>query len=164
MSMEIGEGAPLSGGDNGFTLIEILIVVVILGVLAAIVTIAVTSVTAAAPRSACRTDFSTVETAVEGYKAEFGNYPTAGVSPGLGTGTDNAIAALLTQSSVGGTSVGPWMKEAPYSQGHYQIVVETDGSGNIDVYSAPASLPVIDDSTNGGVLVGAGIGGCNSAT
>ena len=55
--------------DKGFTLVELLIVIVILGVLAAVVVFAVGGITDKGQTSACKADMSTVATAEEAYYA-----------------------------------------------------------------------------------------------
>lgn len=62
--------------DRGFTLIELLIVIIILGVLAAVVVFSVRGITNNSDDAACKTELRTVETAVEAYYAEEGEYPT----------------------------------------------------------------------------------------
>src|SRR5947208_8693824 len=61
--------------DEGFTLIELMIVIVILGVLAGIVLFAVGGITDRGTSAACKTDVSTIETGVEAYFAKTGVYP-----------------------------------------------------------------------------------------
>ena len=56
--------------DGGFTLIELLIVIIILGVLAAIVVFSVRGITQNGEEAACKTEFRTVNTAIEAYYAE----------------------------------------------------------------------------------------------
>jgi general secretion pathway protein G len=62
--------------DRGFTLVELLIVIVILGVLATVTVFAVSGITDRGNQSACKADVKTVEVAVEAYYAEKGSYPT----------------------------------------------------------------------------------------
>jgi general secretion pathway protein G len=71
--------------ERGFTLVELLIVIVILGILAGIVVFAVGNLTSSAKTNACNTEKSTIITADEAYKAQTGSYTdTAGlVSTGL---------------------------------------------------------------------------------
>ncbi len=59
--------------DKGFTLVELLIVIVILGILATITVFAVRGITDQGQTSACDADQKTLQTAVEAYYAQFGN-------------------------------------------------------------------------------------------
>ncbi len=68
------------GDEGGFTLIELLIVIVILGILAAIVVFAVQNLSSSSAKASCGSDFKTVETAVEAYKSQMGNYPSGTAS------------------------------------------------------------------------------------
>jgi general secretion pathway protein G len=95
-------------GEGGFTLIELLIVIVILGVLAAIVVFAVQNLTHQSAQSACQSDYKTVETAAEAYKAQEGAYP----------------AAIANLTAVAGDGNGPWLKDAP-SSSKYSITIGT---------------------------------------
>ncbi len=57
--------------DKGFTLVELLIVIVILGILATVTVFAVRGITDRARRTACKADEATLQTAVEaGLRAE----------------------------------------------------------------------------------------------
>jgi general secretion pathway protein G len=58
---------------KGFTLVELLVVIVILGILAAVVVFAVSGITDNAEKNACESEIRTVKTAVEAYRAEFPN-------------------------------------------------------------------------------------------
>ena len=60
--------------ERGFTLVEMLIVIVILGILAGIVVFAVGNLTSSAKTNACATEKSTIVTADEAYKAQNGSY------------------------------------------------------------------------------------------
>ena len=94
--------------DGGFTLIEILIVIVILGILAAIVVAAVVDMTSESSVAACQANYKTVETAQEAYRSQVGVPATS-------------YTDLETQT-VGLTraTVGPWLREAPPTN-HYTI-------------------------------------------
>ena len=61
--------------EQGFTLAELLVVVVFLGILAAVVVFAVGNSTDNAKASACDAERSTLETAIEAYRAQTGDYP-----------------------------------------------------------------------------------------
>ncbi len=173
MTVAIGRGAP--GGDmkdrlsqrrsdEGFTLFELLIVIVILAILAGIVVFSVGSSNANAATSACQSDAKTLENALEEYKSAVGVYPgdptlqTSASNPPA-TGNGNTWAHMLTTPSPvygvlgnvtaanpsgnwtapNGVSVGALMRELPSTQ-EYQIV--TDGQGGVYVYPpAPAHIP-----------------------
>jgi prepilin-type N-terminal cleavage/methylation domain-containing protein len=58
--------------DKGFTLVELLIVIVILGILATVTVFAVRGITDQGQESACAADQKTLETAVEAWYAQHG--------------------------------------------------------------------------------------------
>jgi type II secretion system protein G len=88
------------GDEGGFTLIELLIVIVILGVLAAIVVFAVQNLTGQSATAACQAEYKTVETALESYKAQVGNYPAAFTN-----------LQSTNVPAVGGGTAGPWLRD-----------------------------------------------------
>jgi general secretion pathway protein G len=63
--------------EAGFTLVELLIVIVIMGILAGIVVFAVGNLTSSASSNACKTEADTLTTAAEAHKATYGSYPAA---------------------------------------------------------------------------------------
>lgn len=60
--------------DDGFTLVELLIVIVILGILAAVVVVAVSGINDRGQASACQTDAQSIRTAQEAYWSQKGSY------------------------------------------------------------------------------------------
>jgi general secretion pathway protein G len=128
------------GEEGGFTLIELLIVIVILGILAAIVVFAVQNLTKESSQASCGSDYKTVETATEVFKSQVGYYPgdtniTATLTAGSGS-TDPGINTLLGTGTVGGNTVGPWLKDDPKNVGHYSITVNNAGTGAITVHDS----------------------------
>ena len=71
--------------DKGFTLVELLIVIVILGILATVTVFAVRGITDKGTTSACQADQKTLETAVEAWYA----LPATGVGARTDAGADN---------------------------------------------------------------------------
>lgn len=61
--------------QKGFTIVELLIVVVIIGILAAIVVVAYNGITSQANDSAVESDLATIAKKLEIYKVENGSYP-----------------------------------------------------------------------------------------
>ena len=59
--------------DKGFTLVELLIVIVILGILATVTVFAVRGITDKGKTSACTADQNTLQTGMEAYYAQNGN-------------------------------------------------------------------------------------------
>ena len=112
-------------GDKGFTLVELLIVIVILGVLAGIVVFSVRFIDNHGENAACKTDLRDVQSAVEAYYSKFGQYPPAGIGSEADIGTPNADDSLI------GAGV---LRDAP-RPGNWSI----DGNGIVTVTGAACS-------------------------
>lgn len=61
--------------EKGFTIVELLIVIVVIGILAAIVVVAYNGVTNRAKTTKAESTASSITSKVEAYNAEIGNYP-----------------------------------------------------------------------------------------
>lgn len=125
--------------EAGFTLVELLVVVVILGVLAGIVVFAVGGLTTNSVQAACKSDYKSVEVAVETFKAQEGIYPTAGQN-GI-SGSDAVAGLMLTDTSVT-PNVGPWLRDQPTNGQHYRIIAATDGTGKVQVYTSTGGATI----------------------
>ena len=84
--------------ERGFTLVELLIVIVILGILAGIVVFAVGNLTSNAKTNACATEKTTVHTAVEAYKAQNGSYPSGATPTARYTALNSSSAGTLLKT------------------------------------------------------------------
>lgn len=62
--------------EHGFTLVELLVVIVIIGILAALVVFGISNVTDRGQDSACKADERALVAAMETYLAKNGSYPT----------------------------------------------------------------------------------------
>jgi prepilin-type N-terminal cleavage/methylation domain-containing protein len=89
--------------DKGFTLVELLIVIVILGILATVTVFAVRGITDKGKTSACSADKKTLEVAVETYYAKFGSAAGAPSTSDLVTAgflVDNATPKYTVTNGV----------------------------------------------------------------
>jgi prepilin-type N-terminal cleavage/methylation domain-containing protein len=78
--------------DRGFTLVEILVVIVVLGILAAVVVFSVRGMVNKGQDSACKTDNRTLSTAADVYMAQNG----VTVLPATGVGGDRFERTLIS--------------------------------------------------------------------
>lgn len=82
---------------SGFTLVEILLVVAILGILAGVAVIGVRGRTDKANKAACRTSIQAIRTAIDAYDVDNGTYPPS-------------LQSLVTRDSAPNWS-GPYIQE-----------------------------------------------------
>ena len=97
--------------DKGFTLVELLIVIVILGILATVTVFAVRGITDKGKTSACTADQNTLQTGLEAYYAQNGNavIPTEAqlVTAGLIRTQSQYLTINVTAVAAQGAVVGP---------------------------------------------------------
>ena len=108
--------------DQGFTLVELLIVIVILGVLATVTVFAVRGITDQGKDGAADADLKTLESAEEAHMAKFGTY---------GTEADLVSAGLLRQEST--------IHDITLASGNYTIAAQGGGGGPTTTLAAPAT-------------------------
>jgi prepilin-type N-terminal cleavage/methylation domain-containing protein len=75
--MNMIEKRKAMAGQGGFTLVELLVVVAILGILAGVAVFAVGNLTSDANANACRIEVRSVKTAVAAFRADSVNNPLA---------------------------------------------------------------------------------------
>lgn len=99
--------------NKGFTLVEMLIVIVILGILATVTVFAVTGITNKGKTSACQSDAKTLMTAEEAYNANHDVYTAtqadlvnAGLMHAVSTKFVVTLAAATTTTAAGYTLTG----------------------------------------------------------
>jgi prepilin-type N-terminal cleavage/methylation domain-containing protein len=105
--------------ERGFTLVELLVVVLILGVLAAVVVFSVGGITSRGRNASCVTEVREVRTAIEAFKAQsptnanpanLAALVTAKLlesAPSAGPPPSPSFAAGYTYSAANGTYTGP---------------------------------------------------------
>lgn len=120
---------------NGFTLIEIMLVVIILGVLAAMVVPRLTGRSDEARRSVAKTDIeSNLALALDLYETDTGSYP-------------QQLADLLKAPSDVQNWKGPYLKKLPLDPWGHPYVYKYPGAHNTDSYDL---LSMGKDGAEGG--------------
>lgn len=100
LQLRRGEGEALAAPDAGFTLLEILVVVAILGLLIGLVAPAVLRQLGGARVSIARQSVERIGSVLDLYKLDVGSYPT----------TEQGLQALVTQPADVSTWNGPYLK------------------------------------------------------
>ncbi|MYM90257.1 type II secretion system major pseudopilin GspG [Rugamonas sp. FT82W] len=121
---------PRRAAARGFTLIEIMVVVVIMGVLAALVVPKLLSRTGESKVAAAKVDIATVMQALKLYKLDNQRYPT----------TEQGLQALLTKPTAGpaanGWKSGGYLEKMPKDPwGNPYQFLSPGIKGEVDVFS-----------------------------
>ncbi len=113
---------------SGFTLVEILIVVVILGILAAIVIPQFTEASTEAKTSSLCTDLQTMRSQIELYKVQHNDN-----LPGV-VGTATFVEAMTAQTDIygdPGSDYGPYVQKIPTNAFTDKDTVDISGAGSL---------------------------------
>lgn len=109
-----------SGNQKGFTLIEIMVVLIIIGLLASIVVPRLMGRTDEAKKTKVEVQIRNIQSSLDLYKLDTGVYPT----------TEQGLASLVDRTTVG---------EIPknWKEGGYMDKIPKDAWGNIYIYLSP---------------------------
>lgn len=125
--------------QTGFTLIEVMVVVVILGILAAVVVPNIMNKPEEARVSKAKQDVRALEAALNAYKLDNYNYPS----------TEQGLQALVKKPSGSPPANhwnGPYIMKLPLDPWHHPYQYMNPGvHGNIDIFSTGKDLNSPDD-------------------
>ena len=132
---------------KGFTLVEILIVVIILGILAAIVIPQFTSASEDARKNSCQSLLQTIRSQVEIFKLQHGDqYPT---TDGTADAAQWDWTMLTGTTTYGGQSFGPYMQQVPKNPfNNSSTVAAAPALGVGFVFDASGKIYAVDAAGN----------------
>ena len=116
---------------KGFTLIELMIVILIIAILVAIAVPVYLAATTSAKRRTCQSNLRTIDSAINAYNGFYDAFPPAAVAPGL------ACHSVLGETWLKRDPTCPSMATA--AQGTYAL---TTGTGAAPTTKCP--VPVLD--------------------
>ena len=144
--------------DRGFTIVELLIVIVVIGILAAIVIVAYNGVQSRARDSNNKTDAVSIAKIAEAVNADSGAYPTGTDSATLTTSFNSTSTAKLpsnvavTYLAAAGTApaIGPATTAADLTVHTYTVKVCGGTNGLVIYYPSRATNTVLTQNAGPG--------------
>jgi len=119
---------------GGFTLVELLIVMAIIGILAALTIKTMGGMQHAANRKRASSEMAALTTALESYKAEYGNYPLGDNDQGEGKapGTNNSFLRLYLSGATNEEAMEVNPNRKVFMDFHSKMGTKTNDQSDID--------------------------------
>jgi prepilin-type N-terminal cleavage/methylation domain-containing protein len=121
--------------ELGFTLIELVIAIALVGILTAVAIVGLTGVTATGNTSACKSAVGSAQTAAATYYANTGNYPTT-----FDVLVPPATPPLLTLPSVV-TATSTKMYQGSSATPTWSVTMQGGGSNTPNIYTKTGASP-----------------------
>jgi len=138
---------------SGFTIVELLIVIVVIGILAAIVIVAYNGIQARAQQSAITSELKQWAKLFEVYKATNGNYPSPSATPTTGGGPGSSVLNMYCLGTGFPQSAGSGYCFLATS-GTIYSVAESTGASLISQLSTVGTPPINSKKYSYGSVVG----------
>ncbi len=137
---------------KGFTLVELIIVVTILGIMAAIVIPTFQGNVVTAKDSASKTNLMTIRTQIELYKIQHNGYPPGYIS-GAGVPIATVPLQLTKTTTVAGQPSGSTVPSVPFLYGPYLKIIPQNPFNKLstitEVAEATAFSAAVDGTSSG---------------
>lgn len=135
--------------SRGFTIVELLVVIVVIGILAAITTVAFNGVQDRAKFSSAQSNLKSIQKALDIYNAINSTYPVTGTTTAPGWRYSCTVTGGMPNFIVGLTAVAPNLPQAPCAEGattNDTWIYGSDGVGYKLMYIRPAFSTALKNS------------------